>query len=252
MPGRECIRLHNHRRTRLTIVAACCNCHHIAALHRASNSETDSVHRIAANSSDRSKPATCLATRLRTAFERASGTTSRNSRKPRARRRSRIAFIRSAVCAMVSLHSVTRYTVTRYGPRIKRCVRRVRLQPSGSRRIDRAQHTRSAQKSTAIGTTRGRLLPQINSTVNSSLHTQDSAPVNRASPPHTPPNHRSVRLRRKAFTEDANASLERVGPRELLFRQSSARSLSEYSAWPRPWQTSPQASRSRRGWVNTL
>jgi len=43
----------------------------------------------------------------------------------------------------------------------------------------------------------------------SSLHTQASAPVIRASPPHTPPNHRPVRLRRKAFTVDASGSPER-------------------------------------------
>jgi hypothetical protein len=71
---------------------------------------------MASDSRDRSRPATCLATRLRTAFERASGTNRRNSRKPLTRRRSRMAFIRSAVCATVfSTHSVTRYSVTRYG-----------------------------------------------------------------------------------------------------------------------------------------
>src|SRR5258708_26163674 len=132
MPRRQRICLHNHRRTRLTVVAACRNRHHIAALHSASNSETDSVQRIAADSSDRSKPATCLATGFRTALERASGTTRRNSRKPRVRRRSRIAFIRSAVRAMASLQSVTRYTVTRYGIRIKRfagLARRLQFQP---------------------------------------------------------------------------------------------------------------------------
>ena len=114
MSGRECVRLYNYCRARLTVVAACRNCHHVAALHWESNSDTDSIHCIAANSSERSKPATCLATRLRTAFERASGTIRRNSRKPRVRRRSRIAFIRSAVRAIVSLCGVTRYTVTRY------------------------------------------------------------------------------------------------------------------------------------------
>src|SRR5208337_3020011 len=32
-------------------------------------------------------------------------------------------------------------------------------------------------------------------------------------------------------------------------RSSNARSLSEYSTWPRPWQIFPQARRSRRSWV---
>src|ERR1700677_294063 len=120
MFGRERVRLHNHRRSWLTIVAGCRDCHHVAALHWPSNSETASAHRIASDSPERSRPATCLATRLRTAFERASGTTKRNSRKPRARRRSRIAFIRSAVSAMDLLPPVTRYSVTRYGKGINR------------------------------------------------------------------------------------------------------------------------------------
>jgi hypothetical protein len=53
---------------------------------------TDSIHPNAASSWARSKPATSLATRRRIAFDRASGTTRRNSRKPRACRRSRIAL----------------------------------------------------------------------------------------------------------------------------------------------------------------
>ena len=105
---RQGIRLDNHRGTRLTLVAGCSNCNNIAASHRASNSETDSVHRIASNSRDRSSPATCLATRLRTAFDRASGTTKRSSRKPRARRRSRMVFIRSAARAISVSPIVTR------------------------------------------------------------------------------------------------------------------------------------------------
>ena len=81
----------------------------IATLHGASNSETASIHRIASRSAALSNPATSLATRRRTAFARGSGTTSRNSRSPCVRRRSRIALIRSAACAIVSSSSVTRY-----------------------------------------------------------------------------------------------------------------------------------------------
>ncbi len=114
MLSRQGIRLNNHCGTRLTIVSSCCNCHYVAASHRASNSETNSVHRKASNSRDGSSPATCLATRLRTAFERASGTTKRSSRKPRARRRSRIILIRSAARAIGIPQIVTRYSVTRY------------------------------------------------------------------------------------------------------------------------------------------
>jgi hypothetical protein len=46
-------------------------------------------------------------------LERASGTTRRNSRRPRALRRSRMAFIRAAGNA-IKLSYVTRYSVTRY------------------------------------------------------------------------------------------------------------------------------------------
>jgi hypothetical protein len=102
--GGKGIRLDNHRRSRLAIVTGCRNCDHVATLQWASNSETDSVQRKASNSRERSRPATCLAIRFWTVFERASGTTNRNSRKPRARRLSRIAFIRSAVCATAFLH----------------------------------------------------------------------------------------------------------------------------------------------------
>ncbi len=42
MSARECVRLYNYCRARLTVVAACRNCHHVAALHWASNSDTDS------------------------------------------------------------------------------------------------------------------------------------------------------------------------------------------------------------------
>ena len=51
-----------------------------------------------------SRPATCFATRRRTARERESATTRRNSRNPRARRRRRIIFILSAGAAMGLLH----------------------------------------------------------------------------------------------------------------------------------------------------
>jgi len=116
---REGICLDNHCWAGLTIVAGRGDGHNITAPHRASNSDTDSLHRVASNSRVRSSPVTCLATRRRTARERASGTTKRNSRRPRARRRSRISFIRSAGCAMGVLQRVTRDTVTRYGHRFK-------------------------------------------------------------------------------------------------------------------------------------
>ena len=61
-----------------------------------SDSETASIHFSASSSSFESKAATCFATRRRTNFDAASGTTSRNSCKPRRRLRSRLAFIRSA------------------------------------------------------------------------------------------------------------------------------------------------------------
>jgi hypothetical protein len=96
MTSREGLRLHDHRRPRLAIVARRSNRNHVAALHPRSNSDTASIHPNAASSCARSKPATSLATRLRIAFDRASGTTRRNSLKPRACRRSRIALIRSA------------------------------------------------------------------------------------------------------------------------------------------------------------
>ena len=123
---RKGIRLHNHSWARFAVVSRCCHCYHVAALHPASNSEIVSVHRIASPSRERSRAATCLATRFLTALERASGTINRSSRRPRARRRSRIAFIRSAVCAIVhSIQHVTRYSVTRYNRRIKRCASEV-------------------------------------------------------------------------------------------------------------------------------
>src|ERR1700722_18501799 len=49
---------------------------------------------------------------------------------------------------------------------------------------------------------------QINSAAKSSRHTQASTPVDRAIPPHTPPNQRSVRLRRNVFTADTTGSWE--------------------------------------------
>ena len=51
---------------------------------------------------------------------------------------------------------------------------------------------------------------QTNSAVNISRHTHASIPVDRAMPPHTPPNHRSVRLRLKELTADTTGSLERA------------------------------------------
>jgi hypothetical protein len=128
---RKGIRLHDHSWARFAVVSRCCHCYHVAALHPASNSEIVSVHRIASASRERSRAATCLATRFLTALERASGTIKRSSRRPRARRRSRIAFIRSAVCAIVhSIQHVTRYSVTRYNRRIKRCASEVLDSPS--------------------------------------------------------------------------------------------------------------------------
>ena len=96
MSSRKGIRLHDHGRPRFTIVARRRNRNHIAALHSRSNSDTASIHPNAASSRARSKPATSLAIRRRIVFDRASGTTRRNSRKPLACRRSRIALIRSA------------------------------------------------------------------------------------------------------------------------------------------------------------
>ena len=107
------IRLHNHGGPRLAIVPSRRNRDHVAAPHPRSNSDTASIHPNAASSRAGSKPATSLATRRRIALDRASGTTRRNSRKPRARHRSRIAFIRSAA-AIVFPTVVTRDSVTRY------------------------------------------------------------------------------------------------------------------------------------------
>src|ERR1700675_1611437 len=68
---------------------------------------------------------------------------------------------------------------------------------------------------------------QINSAAKSSRHTQDSIPVDRAIPPHTPPNTRSVRLRRKVFTADASGSLRRVcsAPRRRSFARLNSSSV---------------------------
>jgi hypothetical protein len=114
MTDRESIRLHDHRRSRLAIVARRSNRNHVAALHPRSNSDTASIHPNAASSCAGSNPATSLATRRRIAFDRASGTTRRNSRKPRACRRSRMARIRSAADIVFSSLIVTRDSVTRY------------------------------------------------------------------------------------------------------------------------------------------
>ena len=113
MSSRKGIRLHNHGGPRLAIVPGSRNCDHVAAPHPRSNSDTASIHPNAPSSRAGFKPATSLATRRRIALDRASGTTRRNSRKPRARHRSRIAFIRSAA-AIVFPAVVTRDSVTRY------------------------------------------------------------------------------------------------------------------------------------------
>src|ERR1700690_833599 len=52
---------------------------------------------------------------------------------------------------------------------------------------------------------------QMNNAVKSSRPSQASVPDNRAIPPQTPPNQRSVRLRRKAFTVDASGSRDGGG-----------------------------------------
>src|SRR5580658_10232326 len=118
MGGWQGICLHNYRWSRFAVIASCRNRHDISAVHCPSNTETASIQFRASNSCDRSSPATCFATRLRTDLERASGTTRRNSRRPRALRRSRMAFIRAAGNAIES-SDVTRYSVTRYITRSK-------------------------------------------------------------------------------------------------------------------------------------
>jgi hypothetical protein len=112
MCRRQSIGLNDHGRSRLAVVARRGHGDDVTAPHRVSNSDTASIHLIASRSADGSRPATAFATRRRTAFERASGTIRRSSRKPRARRRSRIALILSAAKA-TPISSVTRYTVTR-------------------------------------------------------------------------------------------------------------------------------------------
>jgi hypothetical protein len=97
------VRLHDHSGSRFAVVADCCHRYYVTSPHRPSNSETDSIQPIATNSRVRSRRATSFAIRRRTAFERASGTIKRNSRRPRALRRSRIAFIRSEGSAIGSL-----------------------------------------------------------------------------------------------------------------------------------------------------
>ena len=100
MPGRERVSLHNHRWAWFAVVPCSRDSHNVAAPHRSSNSATASIHFSASSSRDRSSAATCRATRRRTVLDRASGTTKRSSFKPRARRRSRMAFIRSAACTI--------------------------------------------------------------------------------------------------------------------------------------------------------
>jgi len=62
---------------------------------------------------------------------------------------------------------------------------------------------------------------QMHSAVKASRHIQASVAVDRPIPPHTPPNHRSVRLRRNALTADAGESCERL--RSAFKRRSFAR-----------------------------
>src|SRR5271156_5498365 len=50
---------------------------------------------------------------------------------------------------------------------------------------------------------------KMNNTVKISLQTQDSAPVDRAIPPQTPPSTRSLRLRRKELTAATTGSSAR-------------------------------------------
>jgi hypothetical protein len=91
------IRLDDNRRMRLSVVASRRDRNQVASSHRfvePSNSENASIQRSASSSPFRWSPATCFATRCRTDKERASGRTKRSSRRPRARRRSRIVFIR--------------------------------------------------------------------------------------------------------------------------------------------------------------
>jgi hypothetical protein len=110
--SRQRVGLHNYRWPWFAVVAGGRNSHDVTAFHRASNSATASIHFSASSSRDRSRAATSRATRLRTALDRASGTIKRNSRRPRARLRSRVAFMRSA--ASIAAPRVTRYSVTRY------------------------------------------------------------------------------------------------------------------------------------------
>jgi len=112
--GRKRIGLDDHRRSRFAIVPCRRNSYDVPAPHRSSNSATASIHFIASSSRVRSRAATSRAIRRRTALDLASGTTKRNSRKPRSRRRSRMAFMRSAASGMGESPYVTRYIVTRY------------------------------------------------------------------------------------------------------------------------------------------
>jgi hypothetical protein len=114
MLRRKRVSLHNHRWAWFAVVPRRRNCHDVAAPHRSSNSATASIHFSASSSRDRSSAATCRATRRRTVLDRASGTIKRSSFKPRDRRRSRMAFIRSAACTIQITLDVTRYIVTRY------------------------------------------------------------------------------------------------------------------------------------------
>ena len=117
--------LHNDRRSWFSVIAGRRDDHNIAAFHcplvlAASNSETASIQLKASSSWRWSRRPVCAATRFRTDANRGSGTTRRNSRSPRPRRRSRIILIRSAVAVTgISLGKSNAVTVTRYSSRSK-------------------------------------------------------------------------------------------------------------------------------------
>jgi hypothetical protein len=118
MLRRQRVSLNDYRGSWLPVVARRCHGNDVASPHFESNSETASIQHIASRSARGSNLATCLAIRRRTTWERASGTINRSSRRPCARRRSRIALIRSDASAIYHL-TVTRYSVTRYVTQIK-------------------------------------------------------------------------------------------------------------------------------------
>jgi hypothetical protein len=96
---RKCVGLNDDRRPRFAILARFRHDNDITSLiarwrSGASNSEIASIQFNASFSVRRFRRITWAASRRRIAGERKFGTTSRSSRKPRRRRRSRIAFIR--------------------------------------------------------------------------------------------------------------------------------------------------------------